>query len=90
MIERKQHPADFVLWKGAKEGEPNWDSPWGKGRPGWHIECSAMSLKHLGEHFDIHGGGIDLKFPHHESEVFKLSVIQIIHLWQITGFIQDI
>ena len=69
--ERKQHPADFVLWKGAKEGEPNWDSPWGKGRPGWHIECSAMSLKHLGEHFDIHGGGIDLKFPHHESEVLQ-------------------
>ena len=68
---RKQHPADFVLWKGAKEGEPNWNSPWGKGRPGWHIECSAMSLKHLGEHFDIHGGGIDLKFPHHESEVLQ-------------------
>ena len=68
---RKQHPADFVLWKGAKEGEPSWNSPWGKGRPGWHIECSAMSLKHLGEHFDIHGGGIDLKFPHHESEVLQ-------------------
>ena len=69
--ERKQHPADFVLWKGAKEGEPTWDSPWGKGRPGWHIECSAMSLKYLGEHFDIHGGGVDLKFPHHESEVLQ-------------------
>jgi len=69
--DRKRHPADFVLWKGAKEGEPSWDSPWGKGRPGWHIECSAMSLKHLGEHFDIHGGGIDLKFPHHESEVLQ-------------------
>ena len=69
--ERKQHPADFVLWKGAKDGEPTWDSPWGKGRPGWHIECSAMSLKYLGEHFDIHGGGIDLKFPHHESEVLQ-------------------
>ena len=68
---RKKHPADFVVWKGAKKGEPNWDSPWGKGRPGWHIECSAMSLKHLGEHFDIHGGGIDLKFPHHESEVLQ-------------------
>ena len=68
---RKKHPADFVLWKGAKKGEPSWDSPWGKGRPGWHIECSAMSLKHLGEHFDIHGGGIDLKFPHHESEVLQ-------------------
>ena len=69
--ERKQHPADFVLWKGAKEGEPTWDSPWGKGRPGWHIECSAMSLKYLGDFFDIHGGGIDLKFPHHESEVLQ-------------------
>ena len=69
--DRKRHPADFVLWKGAKEGEPSWDSPWGKGRPGWHIECSAMSLKYLGEHFDIHGGGIDLKFPHHESEVLQ-------------------
>ena len=69
--DRKKHPADFVLWKGAKEGEPSWDSPWGKGRPGWHIECSAMSLNYLGEHFDIHGGGIDLKFPHHESEVLQ-------------------
>ena len=68
---RKKHPADFVLWKGAKEGEPSWDSPWGKGRPGWHIECSAMSLKYLGQHFDIHGGGVDLKFPHHESEVLQ-------------------
>ena len=69
--QRKRHPADFVLWKGAKEGEPNWNSPWGKGRPGWHIECSAMSLKYLGKQFDIHGGGIDLKFPHHESEVLQ-------------------
>ena len=69
--ERKKHPADFVLWKGAKEREPSWDSPWGKGRPGWHIECSAMSLKYLGQNFDIHGGGIDLKFPHHESEVLQ-------------------
>ena len=69
--ERKKHPADFVLWKGSKEGEPSWNSPWGEGRPGWHIECSAMSLKYLGEHFDIHGGGIDLKFPHHESEVLQ-------------------
>ena len=69
--DRKRHPADFVLWKGAKDGEPSWDSPWGKGRPGWHIECSAMSLNYLGEHFDIHGGGIDLKFPHHESEVLQ-------------------
>ena len=61
----KQDPLDFVLWKRAKEGEPFWESPWGKGRPGWHIECSAMSTKLLGAHFDIHGGGQDLQFPHH-------------------------
>lgn len=67
--ERKKHPEDFCLWKGAKEGEPSWDSPWGKGRPGWHIECSAMSMKYLGEHFDIHGGGTELIFPHHENEI---------------------
>ncbi|SBS34343.1 Cysteine--tRNA ligase [Marinomonas spartinae] len=65
----KEHPADFVLWKRAKEGEVAWDSPWGKGRPGWHIECSAMSTSCLGSHFDIHGGGPDLKFPHHENEI---------------------
>jgi cysteinyl-tRNA synthetase len=65
----KKHPSDFVLWKPAKEGEPSWDSPWGKGRPGWHIECSAMSKKFLGETFDIHHGGIDLMFPHHENEI---------------------
>lgn len=65
----KRNPADFALWKAAKEGEPSWDSPWGKGRPGWHIECSAMSLKYLGETFDIHGGGMDLMFPHHENEL---------------------
>ena len=65
----KQDPADFVMWKPAKEGEPGWDSPWGRGRPGWHIECSAMAEKHLGEIFDIHGGGTDLKFPHHENEI---------------------
>lgn len=65
----KKHPSDFVLWKPAKEGEPSWDSPWGKGRPGWHIECSAMSKKFLGENFDIHHGGIDLMFPHHENEI---------------------
>lgn len=67
--EAKEHPADFVLWKGAKEGEPSWDSPFGPGRPGWHIECSAMSLKYLGQPLDIHGGGQDLIFPHHENEV---------------------
>jgi cysteinyl-tRNA synthetase len=67
--EEKQHPMDFVLWKAAKPGEPSWDSPWGPGRPGWHIECSAMSLKYLGEQLDIHGGGQDLIFPHHENEI---------------------
>jgi cysteinyl-tRNA synthetase len=67
--ERKRHPGDFALWKSSKPGEPSWDSPWGPGRPGWHIECSAMSMKLLGESFDIHGGGLDLVFPHHENEV---------------------
>lgn len=67
--ERKENPMDFALWKSAKPGEPAWDSPWGKGRPGWHIECSAMSLTHLGEELDIHGGGNDLIFPHHENEI---------------------
>jgi cysteinyl-tRNA synthetase len=69
MAERKHSPADFALWKSAKPGEPSWDSPWGKGRPGWHIECSAMSRRILGETFDIHGGGLDLVFPHHENEI---------------------
>jgi cysteinyl-tRNA synthetase len=67
--ENKEHPGDFVLWKASKPGEPAWDSPWGKGRPGWHIECSAMSLKYLGHPLDIHGGGQDLIFPHHENEI---------------------
>lgn len=67
--DKKRHPEDFCLWKAAKEGEPAWDSPWGPGRPGWHIECSAMSMKYLGEHFDIHGGGTELIFPHHENEI---------------------
>jgi len=67
--EFKRHPADFALWKRAKPGEPSWDSPWGRGRPGWHIECSAMSLKYLGMGFDVHGGGDDLIFPHHENEI---------------------
>ena len=69
MAERKRSPADFALWKSAKPGEPSWESPWGKGRPGWHIECSAMSGRLLGETFDIHGGGLDLIFPHHENEI---------------------
>ncbi|MBE3576810.1 MAG: cysteine--tRNA ligase [Limnochordales bacterium] len=67
--EGKRHPADFALWKAARPGEPSWQSPWGPGRPGWHIECSAMSLHYLGNHFDIHGGGLDLVFPHHENEI---------------------
>jgi cysteinyl-tRNA synthetase len=65
----KRNPGDFALWKAAKPGEPAWDSPWGRGRPGWHIECSAMSMRYLGETFDIHGGGLDLVFPHHENEI---------------------
>jgi cysteinyl-tRNA synthetase len=67
--QRKRHPADFALWKRSREGEPSWESPWGRGRPGWHIECSAMSIKLLGESLDIHGGGLDLLFPHHENEL---------------------
>lgn len=67
--DRKKNPADFALWKASKPGEPAWDSPWGKGRPGWHIECSAMSMKYIGETLDIHGGGLDLMFPHHENEL---------------------
>src|SRR5262249_5628510 len=69
--EKKRHPGDFALWKSSKPGEPAWDSPWGPGRPGWHVECSAMSMKLLGPHFDIHGGGLDLVFPHHENEVVQ-------------------
>ena len=67
----KRNPGDFALWKSSKPGEPSWESPWGPGRPGWHIECSAMSLKILGKHFDIHGGGLDLVFPHHENELVQ-------------------
>jgi cysteinyl-tRNA synthetase len=67
--ERKENPMDFALWKASKPGEPAWESPWGTGRPGWHIECSAMNLHHLGEQIDIHGGGNDLIFPHHENEI---------------------
>jgi len=72
---RKEHPMDFALWKASKAGEPAWDSPWGKGRPGWHIECSAMSMRHLGEQIDIHGGGNDLIFPHHENEIAQTESI---------------
>ena len=73
--ERKRDPRDFALWKGAKPGEPAWDSPWGPGRPGWHIECSAMSIRYLGESFDIHGGGEDLIFPHHECEIAQSEAV---------------
>ncbi len=73
--ERKRSPADFALWKASKEGEPWWESPWGRGRPGWHIECSAMSMHYLGETFDIHGGGADLIFPHHENEIAQSEAV---------------
>ena len=88
--DRKEHPMDFVLWKGAKPGEPTWDSPWGPGRPGWHIECSAMSRKYLGETFDIHGGGKDLVFPHHENEIAQscgASGKEFARLWMHHGFV---
>src|SRR5690606_15071341 len=67
--DEKEFALDFALWKAAKPGEPAWDSPWGKGRPGWHIECSAMARRYLGDRFDLHGGGLDLVFPHHENEI---------------------
>jgi cysteinyl-tRNA synthetase len=79
----KQDPLDFVLWKHAKPGEPAWESPWGEGRPGWHIECSAMSSKLLGKHFDIHGGGQDLQFPHHENEIAQSEGAQLLLLRQL-------
>jgi len=88
--ERKRNPEDFALWKKAKEGEPSWDSPWGKGRPGWHIECSAMSMKYLGETFDIHGGGKDLVFPHHENEIAQSEGAtgkKFVNYWMHNGFI---
>ncbi|GMT47726.1 MAG: hypothetical protein IEMM0007_1292 [bacterium] len=88
--ERKKNPLDFALWKAAREGEPAWDSPWGPGRPGWHIECSAMSIKHLGETFDIHGGGADLIFPHHENEIAQSEACTekpFVRYWLHNGFI---
>jgi cysteinyl-tRNA synthetase len=89
--ERKRHPMDFALWKSSKPGEPAWDSPWGKGRPGWHIECSAMAMKHLGETFDIHGGGMDLIFPHHENEIAQscgATDKEFARYWIHNGFVQ--
>jgi cysteinyl-tRNA synthetase len=88
--ERKSHPMDFVLWKEAKPGEPSWDSPWGKGRPGWHIECSAMSMRFLGETIDIHGGGKDLVFPHHENEIAQSEAATgrpFVKYWLHNGFV---
>ena len=89
--ESKQDPMDFVLWKGAKPEEPSWDSPWGKGRPGWHIECSAMSADSLGKQFDIHGGGQDLQFPHHENEIAQSEGAhgcQYVNYWMHNGFVR--
>ena len=87
----KRDHRDFALWKLAKPGEPSWDSPWGAGRPGWHIECSAMSLKHFGEQFDIHGGGHDLRFPHHEAEIFQSECCTgrepVVGYWMHNGFV---
>jgi cysteinyl-tRNA synthetase len=88
--ESKRDPLDFVLWKHSKPGEPAWDSPWGKGRPGWHIECSAMSVALLGSHFDIHGGGLDLKFPHHENEIAQTCAAtgdRFAEIWMHNGFV---
>ncbi len=87
----KTDPLDFVLWKAAKLGEPQWDSPWGMGRPGWHIECSAMSEYYLGEHFDIHGGGQDLQFPHHENEIAQSEGAHghpFVNYWMHNGFVR--
>ncbi|REL35119.1 cysteine--tRNA ligase [Thalassotalea euphylliae] len=89
--ETKNNPLDFVLWKSAKPGEPYWESPWGNGRPGWHIECSAMNAKELGHHFDIHGGGSDLSFPHHENEVAQSCCAldtPYVNYWIHTGMVQ--
>ncbi|OON34759.1 cysteine--tRNA ligase [Izhakiella australiensis] len=90
VAEVKRNPMDFVLWKMAKEGEPSWSSPWGAGRPGWHIECSAMNCKQLGEHFDLHGGGSDLMFPHHENELAQSSCAHegtYVNYWMHSGMV---
>ena len=89
-MKRKKNPLDFSLWKKAKEGEPSWDSPWGKGRPGWHIECTAMSTKHLGSSIDIHAGGNDLIFPHHENEIAQSEACfdkKFVKYWMHFGFL---
>src|SRR5690606_28645813 len=88
----KENPADFVLWKQSSPGEPGWDSPWGRGRPGWHIECSAMSERYLGQVFDIHAGGLDLIFPHHENEIAQSRCAHgtpvMANYWLHNGFLQ--
>ena len=89
--ERKRNPGDFALWKSAKPGEPAWESPWGKGRPGWHIECSAMSMKLLGKTLDIHGGGLDLQFPHHENELAQsesFNGVTFVNYWMHNGLMK--
>ena len=87
----KKNPMDFVLWKPSKEEDPGWDSPWGRGRPGWHLECSVMSEKYLGKQFDIHGGGLDLIFPHHENEIAQSccnnSTENFANYWVHNGFV---
>ena len=91
VADAKADPLDFVLWKRAKEGEPSWPSPWGEGRPGWHIECSAMSSNLLGDHFDIHGGGQDLQFPHHENEIAQSEGAHggiFVNYWMHNGFVR--
>src|SRR5918992_3998424 len=88
----KHDPLDFVLWKHAKDGEPYWESPWGRGRPGWHIECSVMSSRLLGPHFDIHGGGQDLQFPHHENEIAQSEgahQTKFVNYWMHNGFVRN-
>lgn len=88
--ERKENPLDFALWKGSKPGEPTWESSWGPGRPGWHIECSAMAIRHLGKTIDIHGGGKDLMFPHHENEIAQSEGYtdkEFVHYWIHNGFV---
>jgi cysteinyl-tRNA synthetase len=89
--EKKRNPGDFALWKGAKPGEPKWDSPWGPGRPGWHIECSAMSMRLLGQTLDIHGGGLDLQFPHHENELAQsesYTGVPFVRYWMHNGLMK--
>ena len=90
--DEKEDPLDFVLWKASKPGEPSWESPWGPGRPGWHIECSVMSMKYFGDTFDIHGGGQDLVFPHHENEIAQsesyTGVKPVVRHWMHNGMVQ--